>query len=352
MKIITRSVKALADAIIEDLDEKIDLIYVDYRDQLTDEQIAAIVRNDLEKLWESLEEWESENRWQGAKYVIEQGRDAVIQRWEREDDEDYSQIASDFDGSDEEERVREEINERESGEWMKALVRQSGDVLLRIPIDALDEDRAYSYEPVEATDVLKRLGFEATDDNVKTMSYALANASPEFSTLMGYWIVGADVEDLYKLEVDENGFVAIENPHLYLGNPFMGDGFITEEALTGTAYVRRSDLQTDKSAFGYSVNSIYGGLNASQFEAKVRAFTDVLWVADFETKGSESGGHTLFTDESAARELAQRWAADDKLTVSIYPARLCQENDPAVRTYDFQRESYFAAIGDPIAIRK
>ncbi len=100
------------------------------------------------------------------------------------------------------------------------------------------------------------------------MAATLAECSPEFSVLMGYWIVGADVETLYDLGSDVKQ-VTITNPHLYLGNPSSGTGFISEEPFEGTVTVDRGDLRTDKDAFGYSVESIYGGLNASQFEAEI-----------------------------------------------------------------------------------
>jgi hypothetical protein len=271
-----RSEDMLADAIIADLDERYDLIYINQGDQLTDKQTNAIVRGDTDALWEDLDEWESEARAYGVKYVIDEAVKDVIRAWEREDstddeDADYAEIAEEFEHSDAWERVREEIEERDSGKWVNDLVRATPSVLLRIPIDAIDEDHAYSFEPVEPDEVLTRLSMPVTDENRAVIQYVLDNSSPEFSVLMGYWIVGADVKQIWDLPRDEDAEVEITDPYLYLGNPFTGSGFISEKPITGTTRVKREDLRTDKDAFGYSVNEVYGGLYASSFEADIKA---------------------------------------------------------------------------------
>jgi hypothetical protein len=151
------------------------------------------------------------------------------------------------------------------------LAGQTSDVLLRIPIAALDEDHAYFHEPVTAADALTRLDIAASEHNLAVVQYALDNADPEFSLLMGYWIVGASVSDLYQLPTDDDVMVEITNPHLYLGNPFAGSGFITEQPVHTTVRVRRHELRTDKDAFGYSVDEVYGGLSVSDFTATLTA---------------------------------------------------------------------------------
>lgn len=274
-----RTLELLAQEIIAELDESYDLINISQGDHLTTEQISALVRGDTDTFMELLDEFESEALWHGAKHVIDEAVKATIQEWEdadstEDDDADHSELADSFDGSEQFDEVRFAIEERESGDWVRALVSASGTVLLRIPIDALDEDHAYSYQEVDSDECLTRIGIPVTDENRRTVQYTLDNASPEFSTLMGYWIVGAAVEAFWNMP---NGLddleVDIVNPHLYLGNPFMGDGFISEEPLIGTVRVRRDQLRTDNDAFGYPVDKIYDGLSPSSFEAELR------WVA-------------------------------------------------------------------------
>ena len=270
----TRTATDLANAMIDDLDKTYELVYVTYDDTLTDEQVGHVVRGDMEALWESLAEWEDETSWDSVEQIIAELKASVIRGWENENDVDYSNLADAFDGSDEWERVRYEIEERNTGDWIKRLVRQTGQVLLRIPIDTIDEDNAFCFQEVEPAEVLDRIGFAHTKDNLSEVSYVLANASPEFSVLMGYWIVGADVEALYDLLIDgDTQQVEITDPYIYLGNPFAGSGFISEKPLTGTVRLPRADLRTDKDAFGYSINDIYGGVHASSFEATIAAIT-------------------------------------------------------------------------------
>lgn len=278
-----RTLDDLADAIIADhLRPTYDLVFVNYDDQFTDEQVAAIVRADYEKVWESTAEWESDARYDSAAAIIKEAAGDAIRVWARTDPDDidnsdhYDQLVADFENTDQWDRVREAIEERDTGDWPKQLARLTPDVLLRIPIDALDEDHAYSFEPVTAEQVLTQLGLTADAHNLEAVGYALANADPEFSVLMGYWIIAADVEQLWNLTGDSDQadtLLDIEGPHLYLGNPFAGSGFITETALHGTVTVRRDQLRTDKDAFGYSVNEVYGGLSTRDFAAVIRPAT-------------------------------------------------------------------------------
>lgn len=239
-----------------ELKDKYDLVYVDYRDELSREQVAMIVRGDFEALWESLSEYESEGQYQGAKYVADELlADAEI------DPDEFEPYQGLIDA----------VRERDSGDWVKQIVRATPDVLLRINV--IDEDHGYSFEAVEPERVLGDIGLPTTDANLRTIAKALAECSPEFSVLMGYWIVGADVGELYELDTDADVEVEITDPYLYLGNPFAGSGWITEEPLEGAVRVKRGDLRTDRDAFGYSVDEVYGGLTPSGFSCPLKLVT-------------------------------------------------------------------------------
>lgn len=262
-------VTQLADEVIERLDKSYDLVYVDYRDQLTETQVSALVRSDewLEESWE----FESYSRYESAKEIITELTGNVVSEWSAEAGADLDFVLAAFkDDGDEWDRVRFEIEERDTGSWVKELMRQTPSVLLRVSV--IDEDHGYSFENVAPERVLVDVGLPlpATEANYRTICSALAECSPEYSVLMGYWIVAADVEDLYDLPPDEDGEVEITNPYLYLGNPFTGSGWITEDPLQGVVRVKRADLRTDRDAFGYSVDEVFGGLNASNFAAEIR----------------------------------------------------------------------------------
>jgi hypothetical protein len=261
-----RTVKKLAKAIIASLDPKYDLVYIDRGDQLTDTQAAALVNGDDETLWSELEEFESDARHVGIQEALKGALDEIITRWENEDGEDYTDLRRQFGDSKHLATVEEALTDRDSGDWIRELVEATPAALLRII--AIEEDDAYNNEAVEPEAALLKVGLPNTEANRRIMAETLANASPEFSILMGYWIVGADLAQIYDL--GDATQVSITNPHLYLGNPFAGSGFISEEAFEGVVIVDRGDLRTDKDAFGYSVADVYGGLSASSYEADIK----------------------------------------------------------------------------------
>jgi hypothetical protein len=264
-------VTQLADEIIKRLDKSYELVYVDYRDQLSDSQVSALVRGDewLEEGWE----WESDNRYEGAKHIIDELAKEVVCDWSEEVDADLNfLLAALKDDVEERDRVRFTIEERDTGNWVKQLIGQTPSVLLRINV--LDEDHAYSFEEVSARRVLRDISLHATRSNIETVRCVLANASPEYSVLLGYWIVGVDVSRIYESPNDPDTELEIVNPYLYLGNPFSGSGFISERPMDGVVKVKREDLRTDKDAVGYSVDEIYGGLSTSDFECELRTATN------------------------------------------------------------------------------
>ena len=270
-------VSELADEIIKRLDPSYDLVYVDYRDELSDSQVSALVRGDewLEESWE----WESDSRYRETKHIIGDLAKDVLRAWSEEAGADLSFLVGALnDAVDEWERVRLAIEERDTRSWVKQLIGQTPSVLLRINV--LDEDHAYAFEDVSTRRVSRDIGLRATRSNVETVSYVLANASPEYSVLLGYWIVGADVSDIYELPSGPETELKIVNPYLYLGNPFSGSGFISERPMDGVVRVKRGDLRTDKDAFGYPVDEIYGGLRASDFECK-------LWLAPRQCRSND-----------------------------------------------------------------
>lgn len=269
----TRTTEQLANELIEQLNAEYDLVYVDRGDQLTDKQVAAMVRGDLDALWEDTEEFESENRYQSVKTIIADDAKDILRRWESEDDQDYEEMLKAFEHSAEWERVRDAIEMRDTGGWVHTLINNTPRVLLRIPV--LDEDHGYAFVDVQPEQVLTDVKLPVTEHNVKIMADTLVECSPEFSVLLGYWIVGADLGELYDLPGEPEAEVEIVNPHLYLGNPFTGSGFISEKPFEGTVRVKREDLRSDKDAFGYSVDNIYGGLSPSSFEADLRVVPPV-----------------------------------------------------------------------------
>jgi hypothetical protein len=265
-----RTLKALGDELIEAMPKKTDLIYVSQGDRLTDEQVAAVVSGDTDKLWDLLSDWESDTKADAVANDIAAGAKEIVNRWEREDDEDYTELLSAFDWTCEEwDRVRDLMEERESGDWFKDLMNGCSDVLMRV--EAIGEDEGWSFEPVRPEQVIEAAGIPDTEENRRILQAALAEVSPEHHVVMGYWIFGADVSEIFALPNEEDTEVEVTNPHLYLGNPFAGNGWLAEEPLQVTIRIKREALRTDADAFGYGVSEIFGGLSGSQYSSTITA---------------------------------------------------------------------------------
>ncbi len=260
-----RTLEQLYVEAVEDLQREYELVFVDHCDQLTDEQLDALVEGDLETLLDQLSEFEMNSRDRALDYIVRDAVGSVIRRWELEGGADCTWFGDAFLDSPFEDELRNEITERDKGDWVRDLIRHTSNPLLRIV--AIDEDNAYSHEEIGPIELLVRIGIEPSDENVKTIRDVIANASPEFSVRMGFWIAALDLEKLYDLP-DGTKHIDLINPYFYFGNPFYGNGFVSNEPLIGTVRVHLSHLRTDSNQFGYSIDQIYGGVNPSSFDVE------------------------------------------------------------------------------------
>lgn len=252
--------KDIHEEVVRGLDKSYDLIYVDYRDQLTDDQVGYVVADNYESLWESFEGWESEARWHGYRYVV----DNILDEIERDHDEEYTErfdrvVRLDYEdewGDD----LQDEIYERESGDWVRDLIRQTSDPLLRIRIP-LDDQRELDYWPdaPKPKRFLRSLGLDTTPENVSAARSILSQSNGgnvyvlATLPLLDLWETGEDIE------------FTLHDPHVLVSNPYQGDGW--EEQLRGTITVRRGDMRTDKDQYGYGWEDI-AGTYASAYETR------------------------------------------------------------------------------------
>jgi hypothetical protein len=272
---IFRTVQHLTEEVEASLDDTYGLVSVDYRDSLTDEQVAEIVRAE-EFDDDNLDTFASDQMFDASRAVVDEAIDAVAERWQREDGRSYAHLVTKLkDDPDSYDELRFTVEGCEDGLWFSQLLRQTPRVLLRVAVDGLGEDDVDEVNnfldqatlPETAGWILHRVGLEGTEGNIDSVAVALGDMCT--TVPIGYYVLA--VETLYELPTDPDAEVDIVNPHLFLGNPFTGAGFVTEKPLTGVVRVRRGDLLTDKEAFGYGVAEIYGGVSVSDFEAEVRA---------------------------------------------------------------------------------
>lgn len=242
---------------------QLELVYVDYSDSLSDEQVDAIVRGDYEHFdGGHFDEWSSDNRFETVCGLLDEILKDLAEEWDEEALEEWKH-------SEEWEEARFAIEDKDTSEPLKKLAHQTGSVMLRITLK--DEDDSYSFKEVNEEDALDELGLPRSEHNLEHMAEIIANASPEFSVAMVSALASVDVGDLYDLLwANDPSVLEITNPGIWMGNPFAGSGYADQ--LEGTILVKREDLRTDKGAFGYGWQEV-SCCHTDAFPVKIRRAT-------------------------------------------------------------------------------
>jgi hypothetical protein len=269
-----RTITTLSAAVIDELDRAYTLVHAE--GELPKDLVAALVQDGepwTTKGGESLEGWAQDIARDAAHAVVDELAREIVLRWEREDstddvdadvDADYSDlIDNEWPYSDERGSAVDAVHDRDTSTWFDDMVKGHGAVLLRVGIPAMSEDAGLSFTPITYEAFLDLLGFEHTEHNLTTAAEVVDNASPEFTVVMGYAMLGVDLADIVALPSE--GKVELRNPHVWFGSPFTGSGWCGDEPFHGTLIVDREDLRTDEDAFGYSWGDVVGGTSASYF---------------------------------------------------------------------------------------
>lgn len=280
-----------ADDVIAQLKDGYDLTYVDYRDRLSDTQVAALIRKDMESFDEENWEWAADSRHDGATHAIKDEIAWVAKDWEEHDrvkayvdageitdwaegDYPYDELADAFECTDDWHRVLDAIKERDTSDPYKQLARQTPAVLMRHVV--ANEDAAlygnhspkavwrWLKENAEEGTVLKR-----TKHNLDVIRSVINESMHSLGYSMGMLVYAVDPGDVYSWPYDTE-WVEIVNPFLYIGNYYQGDGYCSEEPLEAVFRVKREHLRTDKDAPGYGWNEV-AGVTTSFYECAVRA---------------------------------------------------------------------------------
>ncbi|MFV0135559.1 hypothetical protein ACLGIH_20445 [Streptomyces sp. HMX87] len=160
---MTDLASAAAELVVSRLDEKYGLVYVDRGQCLSDEQIRKLLAGDEDVLDV---EWESENRWHGTKYVLENLLDQDAREWL----EEHGAL----------DQVREAIEERDESDPISDLMRETGSKLFRYRLDGEAKADPWRFSDEETEDAARTLGDAAGLDfwdNVGALRELVAHAS-------------------------------------------------------------------------------------------------------------------------------------------------------------------------------
>ena len=149
----TDNIDPIVSSAIDALPEKVTLGYVDYRDQLNDDQIRMVLDNDFEALYESVWEWEADMR-----------RDAMFD------------LAIDFERDND---CEDELRESEDFEWFEEACYDRddfdviGELTRNTPAQPMRYCLDYDVEPSE---------FSNEDDNIAVAQVIAAHLGIDYET--------------------------------------------------------------------------------------------------------------------------------------------------------------------------
>lgn len=231
------------------------LVYVGYDDRLSEDQVAALVRGDDfdDPAWGTYDDWTSEVQWQSAiearQALVREAQQTLYRRHQREDEEWLETSLTD----EHEEEVDEAIRERDDSDPLSGLIDNTHSVALRVPLGEVprDDDGEVDVGALIGG-VLHQPGMvealRPTVEGILAESYDLY--------LEAFLVAYVRLDRSWLFAAPETP-VTFETPHLWLSNPYAGNGWCDE--LPGVSLtVLREQLRTDEDAPGYSWEDVAG----------------------------------------------------------------------------------------------
>lgn len=208
-----------------------DLVYVDYRDELSPEQVERILRDGYD---EHVDEWVSEAQWRAACELAAELK------------ETNPGLLADIDD------LMEEILDIDTSDSYRDLLRNTGRMLFR-------------YSPPE--DDMVWIG--GNDWTAGRIAYELGlpleflpTVTEIWPEIEGYTISGGAFGASIVFSADPSDLlgkqrVVVHDPFLWLCNPWAGNGY-GEVAEGCTVALDVEHIHVDKFAWGYSANDVFG----------------------------------------------------------------------------------------------
>lgn len=273
--------KAYTNKVYDSLSESYDLIHVDYDDHLNDEQAALLVQiktynrdEDYERFWESFWDWESEARYDGAMFEIDNLRSNFPHS------DEVCEVCGGpviiFDDLDEDD-IRITIQERESGNWVDQLIANTPTVVLRASWGSLDDGSFHVPDESDGGLEIVRekmteigLEWEDTPHNLAAIDNLVAETY-EGDLLNMHVVFNAELSDLSKhVPWGQSLDIKVTNPTVWIGSTFTGTGWA--EMIEGTITVPMQSVVLD-SDDGYGFCEVFGTDSYSLRDSEIEVFT-------------------------------------------------------------------------------
>ena len=234
---------------MDQVQDSYELYYVDYHDELSQDQITALIDGDTdlayELTWEYSHEYINDMAWDEAMNILDRLKDMVDPEvWDEHEDEIMDKLKVDLVIA---------VEQNDQGVSLGDLCRQTAPIQVMVPV--IDEDESEWAEQRTPDQLLGALGLPC-DEAHRTEARFLINEAP---TDMGMAYIQFEVrpEALIAPYFDR---LIVKNPKVVYGNPFTGgvwDSHSLDIFKDLTVHVNRYTLLPDN-AWGYSVEDIYG----------------------------------------------------------------------------------------------
>ena len=221
----------------------VDLGYVAYDDSLTDEQSEWYVTGDYEKLFDSIFQWESETRWDGTDWYINELVSNI-----RKD-------SPDFEPDDQwEEAVRDALMNLDESDMLGDLVKNtySGVTVCKWLIN--EDSAGWGLHSVD--ELIKALGVPDTAENRAVAARLIADAPTDLG--MAFSAYEVSPVDLHGLNVDRAAIRTRWLPVCY-GNPFTGGYWAGAFDMGAPVTVPISELTPENSFIQWGPTEVFGG---------------------------------------------------------------------------------------------
>ena len=217
--------------------------YVDYDDSLTDEQIEWFFAGEMDHIYDSVSEWEYENRWHGTEWYVNE----IVSHIQKND--------PDFEPGDEwTEQVQDILMNLDESDIVGDLIKNTYKSVT-VCKWLIDEDSAeWGLHSVDG--LIKALGVPDTAENRAVADELIANAPTDLG--MAFSAYEVSPVELGGIRVDRAAIRSRWLP-VYYGNPFTGAYHAGAFDLGATVDVPFTELTPDSHMMQWGPSEVYGG---------------------------------------------------------------------------------------------
>lgn len=249
----------------------VELSYVAYDDHLRDEQIDAYLAHDWETIHESIEEWESDQRWDNTRAIIDELLQGI--------DSEFFANFDDLDPDDADE-MRYAVEDKDTSDPIRDLVRNTPNQLFRATI-ARPGRNWYIFHDGEYAKAQAWVAGQLYGAGVPLLP--AARIADNVLRECGDWIHDGhtldviwygDIETLAKAEAGDR--LEFTDPHIVLLDRMNGSGYDTRLDFDITVTLDEERMpHLDRTGWGYGWDAV-AGVYAPAYATDVRVIKEEI----------------------------------------------------------------------------